>query len=232
MKSRRLEITCGEAPFVCSRYDTVTGQKLPVAQRIGFLDRKLRVVSEQTSTRKEWVKWALEALKATYGFEFQGDNLLIARINVLETFCEHLRDSWVSGPNQEELEKACWIISWNFWQMDGLTDAIPTMQLDPMIQSAFFEYAEPMPKDTQPSLFEAFEDTDEDETTNLESTEEIADAIPRCVIYDWHDDEPLEFATLKGEAFPMAKKFYAVIGKRWMGLLIRDSGGCGYALAA
>jgi type II restriction enzyme len=65
VESPRLEITCGEAPFVCSRYDTVTGEALPVGERIGFLDRKLRVVSEKTRSRREWMRWALAALKAS-----------------------------------------------------------------------------------------------------------------------------------------------------------------------
>jgi type II restriction enzyme len=60
----------------------VTGAALPVAERVGFLDRKLRVVTEKTRTRGEWSKQALAALGASYGFEYQGDNLLIARINV------------------------------------------------------------------------------------------------------------------------------------------------------
>ena len=101
VEAPRLEITCGEAPFVCSRYDTVTGDELPVGKRVGLLDRKLRIVTEKTKTRKEWVRRALDALRATYGFEYQGDNLLIARINVLETFAEHLRDRWGSDAEQD-----------------------------------------------------------------------------------------------------------------------------------
>ena len=45
--SNRLEITCGEAPYLVSRYDTTTGK--PFAElnmRVGLLDRKLRVVGE------------------------------------------------------------------------------------------------------------------------------------------------------------------------------------------
>lgn len=105
VEAPRLEITCGEAPFVCSRYDTVTGDELPAHDRIGFLDRKLRVVSEKTKSRKEWIRRALDAMQSTYGFEYQGDNLLIARINVFETFVEHLRDRWTTDPTQEELER-------------------------------------------------------------------------------------------------------------------------------
>jgi hypothetical protein len=48
VRSTRMEITCGEAPYLVSRYDTTTGEFIPVSQRIGMLDRKLRVVSENT----------------------------------------------------------------------------------------------------------------------------------------------------------------------------------------
>ena len=87
--SRRLEITCGEAPYVVSRYDAATGEIIPIRDRIGLLDRKLRVVNENADGDAEWLKWALRALQSSYGYEFQGDNLLIARVNVLITFAEH-----------------------------------------------------------------------------------------------------------------------------------------------
>ena len=44
--AQRLEISCGEAPYLVSRYDAVTGEKIPLRSRIGLLDRKLRVVDE------------------------------------------------------------------------------------------------------------------------------------------------------------------------------------------
>lgn len=209
VESPRLEITCGEAPFVCSRYDTVTGDALPVGERIGFLDRKLRVVSEKTQTRKEWVRRALDALKASYGFEYQGDNLLIARINVLETFCEHLRDQWGAGPSLEEIDKAAWIVSWNFWQMNGFTDAVPSAnKVDATVQSTLFDFEEPELEPIQPSLFDLFED----EATCDFNDEEPKETVPLCVIYDWKNSEPFEFASLKGKAANMGKKFYAAIG--------------------
>ena len=210
VEAPRLEITCGEAPFVCSRYDAVTGDGLPVSERVGFLDRKLRVVTEKTKTRKEWVRRALDALRATYGFEYQGDNLLIARINVLETFAEHLRDRWESDAEQGELEQAAWIVSWNFWQMNGLTDAVPTNKTDVDVVSTLgtLEESEPV----QRSLFDLFDDVFLDEASE-ETREGVAkETVPLCVIYDWQNGEPFEFATLKGKATTMRKKFYAVIG--------------------
>lgn len=212
VEAPRLEITCGEAPFVCSRYDTVTGDELPVGERVGFLDRKLRVVTEKTKTRKEWVRRALDALRATYGFEYQGDNLLIARINVLETFAEHFRDRWGSDPERDELEQAAWIVSWNFWQMNGFTDAVPTNKMGAEVESTLGTFEEPEPEPMQPSLFDLFDDMFTGETTEETKEEEPKETVPLCVIYDWQNGEPFEFATLKGKAADMGKKFYAVIG--------------------
>ena len=58
VKANRLEISCGEAPYLASRYDTVTGETIQVKQRIGLLDRKLRIVTENTMSETEWMDWA------------------------------------------------------------------------------------------------------------------------------------------------------------------------------
>ena len=123
--SRRLEITCGEAPYLVSRYDVATGEIIPVQRRIGILDRKLRVVSENTKTEEDWLRWAVRAFQATYGYEFQGDNLLIARVNMMMSFAEHLEYRWHREPVKAEYRKLANIVAWNLWQMDGLTGTLP-----------------------------------------------------------------------------------------------------------
>lgn len=55
VKANRFEITCGEAPYLTSRYDTVTGKFIELPDRIGLLDRKLRIVSENTIQESEWM---------------------------------------------------------------------------------------------------------------------------------------------------------------------------------
>ena len=205
VESPRLEITCGEAPFVCSRYDTVTGDVLPVPERIGFLDRKLRVVSEKTKSRREWVRWALAALKASYGFEYQGDNLLLARINVFETFCEHLRERWGAGISDEELDQASWIVSWNFWQMNGFTCAVPTNKMDVVVQSVLFDYEEPVLEPRQPTLFDILDEPLFEDAEEEAREEEPDETVPFCFIYDWRENEPLEFRAMKGKARSMDK---------------------------
>lgn len=125
VQSRRLEVTCGEAPFLASRYDAATGEMIPVARRIGILDRKLRVVSENAATEDEWRKYATHAVQSTYGYEYQGDNLLLARVNLLLTYAEHLQARWQRKPTKKELQPIANIISWNLWQMDGLHLSVP-----------------------------------------------------------------------------------------------------------
>ena len=125
-----LEMTCGEAPYLASRYDSVTGEKLEdVNRRIGLLDRKLRVVSENTDNSDDWLLWAKTALRSIYGFEWQGDNLFLAREALLFSFLEHYEARFgTETANQHKrmfMPDVAYIISWNVWQMDGLTCGLP-----------------------------------------------------------------------------------------------------------
>lgn len=119
-----LEITCGEAPFLTSRYDTVSGEPIDINNRVGMLDRKLQVVNSN-STDKEWKHWALLALGSVYGYEWQGDNLLLARESLLATFNEYHEQRFGVKPDKDTMLKAAEIISWNVWQMDGLKGVVP-----------------------------------------------------------------------------------------------------------
>ena len=124
-ESMRLETACGEAPYLVSRYDTTTGESIPVKDRIGQLDRKLRVVGENTNCKEEWLKWTIRAFQSTYGYEVQGDSVLISRCNLLCTFADHMEYRWKQVPTVPELREVADIISWNIWQMDGITDMVP-----------------------------------------------------------------------------------------------------------
>lgn len=123
--SKRLEMSCGEAPFITSRYDTVTGEYIEVPDRIGLLDRKLRVVAENTDCRDDWLKWAYTAVQNVYGFDWQGDNVLIARENLLFTIAEHYEAKFNEKLGTQDLVGFAKVIAWNIWQMDGLKFVIP-----------------------------------------------------------------------------------------------------------
>ena len=120
VRDTRLEITCGEAPYLVSRYDTVSGMPIELTERIGLLDRKLRVVSENTETTGDFLDWCQEAYKNTYGYEWQGDNLLLAREALLFTFLDYYRAKFGEEPLLKSIQYIAYIISWNVWQMDGL----------------------------------------------------------------------------------------------------------------
>lgn len=175
--SKRLEITCGEAPYIVSRYDAATGEIIEIKRRIGILDRKLRVVNENTDNETEWFKWVLRAYQSVYGYEFQGDNLLIARINLLITFVDYMQDRWNRVPTEAELRKVVNVIVWNFWQMDGITGMIP--------------FGKNKEEYHQFNLFD-FVVADELDSQDTEEPEEVY-----CRIYDWRSDKSLTYKSMK-----------------------------------
>jgi len=125
IKNIVLEITCGEAPYLASRYDTTTGEYIPVNNRIGFLDRKLRIINENIKTKKSWLNNVELAYKSIYGYEFHGDSLLLARETLLYTFIDNYYVKFNSEPKIQDIQKIAYIISWNIWQMDGLKQIVP-----------------------------------------------------------------------------------------------------------
>lgn len=141
--ARRLEVACGEAPYLVSRYDSVTGNPIELESRIGLLDRKLRVVNENTETDEEWLKWTERAYQSIYGFEFQGDNLLLARENLLYTYIDNMRYRLSRDPNLSEMKKIATIISWNIWQMNGITFCTPFSEYkEESVQRSLFGYSD------------------------------------------------------------------------------------------
>jgi len=123
--ARCLEITCGEAPFLVSRYDAADGRPIPLAERIGILDRKLRIIGEHTCTAEDWFHWAKRALESAYAYEYQGDSLFLARLNLFLSISEYHRHLWKRPLNRHQQEEVARILSWNLWQMDGLTATTP-----------------------------------------------------------------------------------------------------------
>lgn len=125
VQDTRLEITCGEAPYLVSRYDASTGEYIEVADRIGFLDRKLRVVSENVDDCMDWMNWAVIACMHIYGFEWQGDSLLLARRAVIATVKEHYEAKFGRAAEALLIGGVREVVSWNLWQMDGLKFVVP-----------------------------------------------------------------------------------------------------------
>ncbi|WP_294430837.1 restriction endonuclease subunit M [uncultured Treponema sp.] len=138
--SKRLEMSCGEAPYITSRYDAVTGEFIEVQNRIGILDRKLRIVNENIENREDWIKWAYSAVQNVYGFDWQGDNVLIARENLLFTIAEHYEAKFGEKLETQDLLGFAKVIAWNIWQMDGIKYVIPnSCSIESKTEETLFE---------------------------------------------------------------------------------------------
>lgn len=122
---RWLELACGEAPYIVTRYDPITGGIIPVDKRVGFLDRKLHRIAEKVITEKEFIKWSKIAYESSYGYELQGDSLLLARENLLLSFCEYYNHKFDKLPSMKVIKQIATIISYNIFQMNGLTKQTP-----------------------------------------------------------------------------------------------------------
>lgn len=180
VKENRLEITCGEAPYLVSRYDTVTGKWIEINDRIGLLDRKLRIINENTEHEEEWFEWTIKAYKATYGFEWQGDSLLIARENLLFTFIDYYVERFGNYPIIERLEEIAKILSWNIWQMDGLKYVIPNS-------------CKPVPK-LQMSIFD--DEEEREDCPGCTKNDNSKHTGIYCIIKDWEKGKNIKFISL------------------------------------
>lgn len=177
-----LEITCGEAPYMVSRYDTVTGQALDLEERVGFLDRKLHRLSEEVHEEEAWFQGAMTAYQNAYGYEYQGDSLLLARENLLASFIDYYQAKFDQEPSPSQKQTIAQIISYNVLQMDGLTYTSPnSQQAGNTVQLNLFE--------------EIAEQTSQPQ---------------KAQIKDWKTNELIDFERLSQGESPM--KFDVVIG--------------------
>lgn len=180
VKENRLEITCGEAPYIVSRYDTVTGKWIEINDRIGLLDRKLRIINENTEHEEEWFEWTIKAYKATYGFEWQGDSLLIARENLLFTFIDYYVERFGNYPIIERLEEIAKILSWNIFQMDGLKFVIPnSCKLVPKLQMSIFD-----------------DEEEREDCPGCAKNDNSKHTGIYCIIKDWEKGKNIKFISL------------------------------------
>lgn len=183
--TRVLEITCGEAPFLVSRYNAATGESIARSKRVGALDRKMNKIIRLKPVPVWWQNYVREALQTTYGYEWQGDSLLLARENVLYTFVDHYKVCFGKMPAKGLLLEMADIISWNLWQMDGLSYCPPR------------EKGQALPS-TQTNLFA---EMCEEDTAEY--------AVSYCRIKDWQKDEEIEVRRIKNQN---TMKFDVIIG--------------------
>ena len=180
--TRCLELTCGEAPFLVSRYDATSGITYTTYNRIGILDRKLHLVNEQKLSDDDWLARVRKAFQNTYGYEWLGDSLLLARENLLYTFVDFYENRFGSAPDIELMLEFADIVSWNLWQMDGLTYQIPQEKKE-----------QPQPQ------------------TSILDDAPIKALAPLCRIKDWQNGNEIKVIDIKNKNLNIMK-FDVIIG--------------------
>ena len=180
VKSARLEITYGEAPYLTSRYDAVSGEYIVPQNRIGILDRKLRIITENVQSGAEWLEWAVIAVQNVYGYDWQGDNVLLARENILYSVIEYYEGIYNRTLGVSISRKLAEIISWNIWQMDGLKCVVPNTCKN--VVSA------------QPDLFNLLNKADS--CLGCKNNDIFKHNGIYCKIMDWDTNKPIEFISL------------------------------------
>ena len=180
----RLEVCCGEASYLVSRYDTVSGEATENKNRIGLLDSKFRVINENVTSDDEWIDYAIKAIKSIYGYEFQGDNPLIACENVLLDFVDYYFERFSKLPGEDLLIEVATIISWNLWQMDYLKYVVP------------FSCHNEVEKVVQFSLFEEPEEPKLDICPGCKAKDPKKHNGKRCYIMDWEKKKKIKFVSL------------------------------------
>lgn len=97
--------------------------------------------------------------------------IIWSRINVLLSFVEYMEDRWKRQPAKKDICKACNIIAWNLWQMDGLTGLLPFRTL----------------KVEETNMFDL----------GFDDTEPVDDTPCECRVYDWRGNKSLTFNSIK-----------------------------------
>lgn len=138
-----------------------------------MLDRKFRIINENAINDDEWIEFAFRAIKSIYGYEFQGDNLLIARENIFLDFLDYYLERFCKMPDKKTLIDVATIISWNIWQMDGIKYVVP------------FSCHNEEVKMVQLSLFDDAEEPKPDICPGCKYNDSKKHNGKRCYIMDW-----------------------------------------------
>jgi hypothetical protein len=75
-------------------------------------------------TSADWIKWAKVALAASYGFEWQ-ETISFWHEKPYFILHYHYKAKFGKSSYKTIMEGVSYIVSWNIWQMDGLTYGLP-----------------------------------------------------------------------------------------------------------
>lgn len=171
---------------MATRYDVENGQRVPISERVGFVDRKLNRINKEIIDKAEWQRLVEWAFKSSYGFEWNGDSLLLARENLLYTYIDYYFEKWKSAPLYGLLEKIAEIISYNVFQMDGIAKKRGTPKKG---SGAYYILPLTEKKEKNPEVQLSFDFIFDEEMEDNESKEIITLPGKRAKIMDWETNK-------------------------------------------
>lgn len=145
----------GEGAFLLTRRDQDTGTPIAVPDRVGVLDRKL--LGLDTDDESTWKTIALKCLESVYGYEYQGDSLVLARVNAYLTMVEHAAYRGYEW-SETELDDIAETIARHIWQVDGTTNRPPWRTTDENCWTVVWKDGKPVVYDPEPDAARATRD--------------------------------------------------------------------------
>ena len=96
--------------------------------------------SQKKVVKKKWLRQVYRAYQSVYGYEYQGDNLLLAREAMFVSYIEYYQAKWQTDklPSMGSMQRIAEIVSFNIWQMDGLSYGIPGQKPAEQLEESLF----------------------------------------------------------------------------------------------
>ena len=96
--------------------------------------------SQKKVVKKKWLRQVYRAYQSVYGYEYQGDNLLLAREAMFVSYIEYYQAKWQTDklPSMGSMQRIAEIVSCNIWQMDGLSYGIPGQKPTEQLEESLF----------------------------------------------------------------------------------------------
>lgn len=115
-------------------------EPMQYGKRMGILDRRLRIISENTREESEWLRWAESALQSLYGTDVSPLAIFQARLSALVAVREAYAQRFGGQLPVREEKYMVTTLCWNLFQMDPRTGcSFPVEEKPAPVQLSLFE---------------------------------------------------------------------------------------------
>lgn len=115
-------------------------EPMPCEKRMGILDRRLRIISENTWDESEWLRWAESALQSLYGTDSSPLSIFQARLSAIMAVREAYAERFGAQLPVRKEKYMVTTLCWNLFQMDPATGcSFPVEEKPAPVQLSLFE---------------------------------------------------------------------------------------------